>query len=149
MKFIDYIEPHEIDLNFPFQSKKRLFEQLANKIGSNDKQVRAIYDSFVNREKIGVTSLGNGVAMPHGQCLEDKEVKIHVIVLNKPVNYESIDGSLVQLVIGIAFPKKTEKSHHLLLKHVGNIFKKHRVFREIVNAENAQEIHEIILKESI
>ena len=149
MKFIDYIEPHEIDLNFPFRSKKRLFEQLANKIGNNAKQARTVYDSLVKREKIGVTSLGNGVAIPHGKCLEDKEVKIHIIVLNKPVNYESIDGSKVQLIIGIVFPKKTEKSHELLLKHIGCIFKKHRVFREIVTAKTAQEIHSIILKESI
>ena len=109
---IDYIEPHEIELNYPFQSKKRLFEQLANKIGSNDKETRAIYDSLVKREKIGVTSLGNGVAMPHGQCLDEKEVKIHILVLNKPINYESIDGSSVQLIICIAFPKKAENSHH-------------------------------------
>ena len=149
MKFIDYIEPHEIELNFPFQSKKRLFEQLADKMGADEKQARAIYDSLVKREKIGVTSLGNGVAIPHGQCLNDKEVKVHIFVLNKPVNYESIDGSKVQLIICIAFPKKTEKPHHQLLKHVGSIFKKHRIFREIINAENAQEIHEIILKESI
>lgn len=149
MKFIDYIEPHEIDLNFPFRSKKRLFEQLAIKIGNNAKQVRTIYDCLVKREKIGVTSLGNGVAMPHGKCLQEKEVKIHIIVLNKPVNYESIDGSKVQLIIGIIFPNKTENSHNYLLKHIGSIFKKHRVFREIINAKTAQEVHKIILKESI
>ena len=85
MKFIDYIESHEIELNFPFQSKKRLFEQLALKMGSSGKQSRAIYDSLVRREKIGVTSLGNGVALPHGQCLDEKEVKIHIIVLKNHI----------------------------------------------------------------
>ena len=149
MKFIDYIEPKKIDLNFPFRSKKRLFEQLAIKIGSNEKQIRNIYDSLVKREKIGVTSLGNGVAMPHGKCLEEKEVKIHIIVLNKPVNYESVDGSKVQLIIGIIFPKNTENSHEKLLKHIGSVFKKHRVFRDIIKAKTTKEVHEIILKESI
>ena len=149
MKFIDYIEPNNIDLNFPFRSKKRLFEQLAIKIGSNAKETRTIYDGLVKREKIGVTSLGNGVAIPHGNCLEEKEVKIHIIVLNKPVNYESVDESQVQLIIGIVFPKKTEHSHDLLLKHIGTVFKKHRVFRDIINAKTAKEIYKIILKESI
>lgn len=149
MKFIDYIEPHEIELNYPYRSKKRLFEQLASKMGSNDKEIRSIYDGLVKREKIGVTSLGNGVAMPHGKCLDEKEVKIHILVLNKPVNYESIDDSTVQLIVCIVFPKKIENSHKLLLKHIGNIFKKHRIFREIINAETAKEIHKIILEESI
>jgi len=148
MKLIDYIEPQEIDLNFPFRSKKRLFEKLATKIGDNDKQIRSIYDCLVKREKIGVTSLGNGVAMPHGKCLEEKEVKIHIMVLNKPVNYESVDGSKVQLIIAVIFPNKTDKSHDSLLKQIGSIFKKHRVFREIISAKSQQEIYEIILKES-
>ncbi|MFK8013708.1 MAG: PTS sugar transporter subunit IIA [Marinicellaceae bacterium] len=149
MKFIDYIEPQEIELNFPFRSKKRLFEQLAIKMGTNDKEIRSIYHSLVRREKIGVTSLGNGVAMPHGKCLEDKEVRIRIIVLNKAVNYESIDDSKVQLIIAIIFPKNIEKSHDKLLKHIGLVFKKHRVFREIMNAKSKKEIYKTILKESL
>lgn len=148
MKFIDYIERNNIELNFPFRSKKRLFEQLAEKMGCNDKEIQSIYDGLVKREKIGMTSLGNGVAIPHGKCLDEREVKIHILVLNKPVNYESIDGSTVQLIVCIVFPKNPDDTHKLLLKHIGSIFKKHKVFREIMKAESAKEIHKIILKES-
>jgi len=149
MKFIDYIEPNIIDLNIPFSSKKRLFEQLAVKMGENTKEVRMIYDSLVQREKIGTTSLGNGVAMPHGKCLEDKEVRIWIMVLNKPVNYESVDSTLVQLIVCIIFPKDVDESHDFLLKCIGGFFKKHRIFRELISAESAKEIKNIILKESI
>lgn len=148
MKFIDYIEPNIIGLNVPFSSKKRLFEQLAVKIGENLKEVRAIYDSLVQREKIGTTSLGNGVAIPHGKCLDDKEVRIRILVLNKPVNYESVDDTLVQLIVCVLFPKKTDESHDRLLKHIGMFFKKHRVYREIITAESAKKIKNIILTES-
>lgn len=148
MKFIDYIEPHIIDLNFPFRSKKRLFEQLALKLGENPKEVRVIYDSLVQREKIGVTSLGNGVAIPHGKCLDDKEIRIRIMVLNKPVNYESVDDIKVQLIICIIFPKNTDDSHHHMLKHIGDFFKKHRIYRQLIGAESAKQIKKIILKES-
>ncbi|VAW42044.1 hypothetical protein MNBD_GAMMA01-1214 [hydrothermal vent metagenome] len=148
MKFIDYIEPNIIDLNFPFRSKKKLFEQLATKIGDNDKEIRAIYAALVKREKIGVTSLGNGVALPHGKCLDNKEVRIRILVLNKPVNYESVDNTLVQLVVCVVFPTITDESHHFLLKHIGDFFKKHRIYREIIAAESVNQIKKIILKES-
>ncbi|MCF6319078.1 MAG: PTS sugar transporter subunit IIA, partial [Proteobacteria bacterium] len=104
MKFIDYIEPNIIDLNIPFSSKKRLFEQLATKMGEDAKETRKIYDALVAREKIGTTSLGNGVAIPHGKCLQDREVRIRIFVLNKAANYESVDDTLVQLIVCILFP---------------------------------------------
>ena len=148
MKFIDYIEPNIIDLNLPFSSKKRLFEQLAAKIGENNKEIRPIYDCLVQREKIGVTSLGNGVAIPHGKCLNDKEVRMRIVVLKKAVNYESVDDTLVQLIVCMIFPKETDASHDNLLKHMGRIFKKHKVFRELIAAQSKKEIKKIILREA-
>ena len=148
MKFIDYIEPNIIDLNVPFSSKKRLFEQLAIKMGNTNKERGAIYKALVDREKVGVTSLGNGVAIPHGKCLDDKEIRLHISVLNKSVNYESVDDGLVQLIVCVIFPKETDESHVQLLKHIGEVFKKHRIFKEIVQAESAKDIVRIILKDS-
>ena len=148
MRFIDYIEPNIIDLNIPFSSKKRLFEQLAKKMGENNKEIRGIYDSLVAREKIGTTSLGNGVAIPHGKCLDEKEVRIRIFVLNKPANYESVDDTLVQLIVCVIFPKKTDESHDKLLKHIGSLFKKHRVYRELMAAKSKKNIKKIIFEES-
>jgi len=148
MKFIDYIEPKNIAMNIPFSSKKRLFEQLATEMGEDPKETRAIYDALVGREKIGATSLGNGVALPHGRCLEEKEVKIRILLLNKPVNYESVDDTLVQLIVCIIFPKKVEESHDRLLKNIGALFKKHRVYRALIAAKNKKEIKSIIFNES-
>ncbi|MCF6287777.1 MAG: PTS sugar transporter subunit IIA [Proteobacteria bacterium] len=148
MRFIDYIEPNNIDMQIPFSSKKKLFEQLAMKMGANTQESRQIYDALVKREKLGVTSLGNGVALPHGQCLEDKNIKMHITVLNKPVNYESVDDTLVQLIVCILFPKKTDEFHNRVLKNLGKFFKKHRVFRNIISATSAKQIQAIILDES-
>lgn len=149
MRFIDFIETDNIQLNVPFSSKKRLFEQLSMKLGENSKEVRMIYDSLVKREKIGATSLGNGVAIPHGRCLIDKTLRIQIMVLNKPANYESVDDAPVQLVVGILFPVEVTELHNTILKRMGAFFKKHRIFREIISAESAKDIKKIILKEAI
>jgi len=148
MKFIDYIEPSNIELNIPFQSKKRLFEQLAIKMAENSKETRAIYNALVKREKIGVTSIGNGVGLPHGRCLDDKDIRIRIVRLTKPVNYESVDGIKVQLIVCIVFPKKTDESHETFLKQAGELFKKHKTFREIIKCETTKDVYQILLKES-
>ncbi len=146
MKFIDYIETQNILLNIPFRSKKRLFEQLA-KLMSGDESPRIIYNALVKREKLGATSLGNGVALPHANCLKNKEVKISVFVLNKPVNYESVDENFVQVIVCVLFPKLLTESHYQMLKLMGKFFKKHRIYRDIIQAKSAEEIKSIIMDE--
>jgi PTS system nitrogen regulatory IIA component len=148
MKLVDFIDPNKVEINVPFSSKKRLFEQLALRIGRSKRQTRRIYDSFVTREKLGNTSLGNGVALPHGNCLKEKEVSCCIFALNHPVNYEAVDDSLVQLIVCFAFPMKIEESHRELLKEAGQFFKKHRLYRELITAETAKDFIEIILRES-
>lgn len=148
MKLVDFIDPNKVELNVPFSSKKRLFEQLAIRIGRSKKQSRRIYDSLVIREKLGNTSLGNGVALPHGNCLKEREVNCYIFVLNKPVNYEAVDDSMVQLVVCFAFPLKIEKPHCELLKEAGQFFKKHRLYRELILAKTPKEFVEIIIRES-
>ena len=147
MKLIDYIETQNIELNFPFRSKKHLFEQLAIKAGENAKETQEIYEALVQREKIGVTSLGNGVAIPHGKCLKNREVRVRIFVLNTPSNYESVDETLIQLVVCVIFPKETNEFHLELLRNIGTFFKKCRLYRAIINAQSANEIREIIFNE--
>ena len=148
MKLVDFIDPNKVEINDPFTSKKRLFEQLAIRIGRSDRQTRRIYDSLVEREKLGNTSLGNGVALPHGKCLKEKEVSCFIYVLNHPVNYEAVDDSLVQLIVCFAFPINIEESHCELLKEAGLFFRKHRLYRELISAKTAKEFVEIIIRES-
>jgi len=148
MKLVDFIDPNKVELNVPFSSKKRLFEQLAIRIGRSKKQTRRIYDSLVVREKLGNTSLGNGVALPHGSCLKEKEVSCCIFVLNHPINYEAVDDSMVQLIVCFAFPTNIEDSHCELLKEAGQFFKKHRLYRELVTAKSAKDFVEIIIRES-
>jgi PTS system nitrogen regulatory IIA component len=148
MKLVDFIDPSKVEINVPFGSKKRLFEQLANRIGRSKRQTRRIYDSLVAREKLGNTSLGNGVALPHGNCLKEKEVRCCIFAINNPVNYETVDNSMVQLIVCFAFPIKFEESHCELLKEAGQFFKKHRLYRELISAKTAKDLVEIIIRES-
>lgn len=148
MKLIDFVDPKNIRLDVPFSSKKRLFEQLASTIGDSRKSIRKIYDAFVAREKMGNTSMGNGVALPHGKCLPNKEVSLRIFVLNKPANYASVDDSLVQLIVCWAFPENPDESHDELLKESGVLFKKHRLYRELISAKSKKKFIQILLQEA-
>ena len=63
------------------------------------------------------------------------------------MNYESVDENLVQVIVCALFPKKVTENHHQMLKLMGKFFRKHRVYRDIIQAKSAQEIKAIIMDE--
>ncbi|TDR18436.1 PTS sugar transporter subunit IIA [Marinicella litoralis] len=145
MKIIDILEEDKIILNHHFISKKRLFETMAGLLGDDSHESLKIYHAMVEREKLGNTSLGNGVAVPHGRCLSDNEIKACVIQMSQSADYEAIDDVPVDVVLGIAFPKETNKSHHVLMKDTARLFRQHRLYKNILNAKSKEQVIEEIL----
>ncbi len=133
-------------LNHHFISKKRLFETMANLLAENSSEGLKIYHSFVEREKLGNTSLGNGVAVPHGKCLAENDIRACIIKLSQPADYEAIDDVEISVVIGIAFPEVITKYHHELMKETAFLFRQHRLYKNLVLAETKEQLTEEILK---
>lgn len=147
MKFIDFLEPESIKLSYPFVSKKRLFESVSQLMASQEKQQLAIYQSFVEREKLGNTSLGNGVAIPHGKSLPvTEDILIQILRLSSPADYEGIDSEPVSLVVAMAFPLNTKPIHKQIMNEAVMLFKQHRLYKAIMTADTPQEIIDQILE---
>lgn len=147
MKIIDILEENKILLNYHFISKKRLFEKIAEMISDEGEYGLNIYHGLMEREKLGNTSLGNGVAVPHGKCLADKEIKACLIRMAQPIDYEAIDDVPVSIVVAIAFPVKTTAADKALMKDTANLFKQHRLYRKMMSVETKEEILAGILEE--
>ncbi|MCF6300098.1 MAG: PTS sugar transporter subunit IIA [Proteobacteria bacterium] len=146
MKIIDLLETEKIILDLPFTSKKRLFEYVSQQLGDSKKQAMRIYDSFVAREKLGNTSLGNGIAVPHGKCLESNEIQVCLVRLTQDSDYESVDENLIRFVVGIAFPKDTKPLHQDIMNDTVVLFRQHRLYRLLLNAKSRKETLNIILE---
>lgn len=147
MKIIDILEVDKILLNHHFISKKRLFETMAQLLADQNDDHLKIYHSLVNREKLGNTSLGNGVALPHGKCLARGEIKACIIQMSQPADYEAIDSIPVNIVLGIAFPEQVTKRHLDLMKETAGLFRQHRLYKNIIGASSKEELLEEIMIE--
>lgn len=148
MKFIDLLEEDQVLLDIPFISKKRLFEFLSQQMAVKEKHQLSIYQSFVNREKLGSTSLGNGVAIPHGKCLkDDQEITMKLVRLSSGADYESLDGMPVQVVLAMAFPENVKELHKQIMKEAVALFKQHRLYKGILQAKKRKEVIQLILEE--
>ncbi len=146
MKIIDILEEERMILNHHFISKKRLFETIANVLADDEAESLTVYHSLVEREKLGNTSLGNGVAVPHGKCLAGSDIRACVIKMSQAADYEAIDDVPVSVVLGIAFPLKTNISHQELMKETAALFRQHRLFKNMMLATSKEQMTEEILK---
>ena len=87
-------------------SKKQALQELAAKAaqisGQNEKTV---FETLMQREKLGSTGVGNGVAIPHGKLPKLNKLFGLLARLDRPVDFESLDGQPVNLIFLLLAPE--------------------------------------------
>lgn len=93
-------------------SKKRLFQELGEMVaGSYGLSAATAIDGLQERESLGPTGVGHGIALPHAR-LEDLDRIVGVFIrLEKPLDYDSVDRQPVDLVFGLFAPKDSGVDH--------------------------------------
>jgi len=93
-------------------SKKRLFQELGEVAGSAYGLSAAIaVDGLQERESLGPTGVGNGIALPHARLENLDKITGIFIRLEKPLDYESVDRQPVDLIFGLFAPKDSGVDH--------------------------------------
>ena len=106
-------------LDLDVSSKKRLFEQIGL-LFENSRQIpRArVFDSLFDREKLGSTGLGFGVAIPHGRIRTLKEPVCAFARTQAPIPFEAPDGQPVNLVFALLVPEHATEAHLEILSEL-------------------------------
>lgn len=105
-------------------SKKRLLEVLAGLLSSAQPQLRTdtILERLLERERLGSTGLGHGVALPHARIKDAKEAIGAFIQLRQPVDFDAIDEQPVDLAFAMLVPEAATEVHLQLLAHLAGLF---------------------------
>src|SRR5690606_12230518 len=100
-------------------SKKRLLQELAELASQiYDVSSEAVYRALLDREALGPTGVGRGVAIPHARFGEVDRVRGLFVRLEKPVDFESIDRQPVELVFTLLAPEAAGADHLKALARV-------------------------------
>ena len=100
-------------VNFEANSKKHVLDELtrlaerATKINS-----QTLLESLIKREKLGSTAVGNGIAIPHTNCLKIDKPKVFVAVLSNSLDFDANDDQPVDIIFLLLAPNN-EGSEHL------------------------------------
>jgi len=127
-------ESHVV-LDLDVGSKKRLFEQIGL-IFENSRQVaRArVFDSLFDREKLGSTGLGCGVAIPHGRMKNLKE----------PIAFDAPDDEPVSLLIFLLVPEAATQRHLEILSEIAEMLSDRALREGLKTVPDAAAVHGLV-----
>ena len=105
-------------------SKKQLMQILAEKAAEiSGLPERDIFDTIMQREKLGSTGVGNGIAIPHGKLKSIKSITGIFARLESPVDFEALDDEPVDLVFLLLAPETAGADHLKALSRIARILR--------------------------
>ncbi len=113
-----------IAVDLSISSKKRVLEQAAQLLGValEEPTSEQIFERLLERERLGSTGLGGGVALPHARMPGVTEARGAFLRLAEAVEFESMDDQPVDLVFALLVPQEATEEHLQLLANLAEIF---------------------------
>lgn len=107
-----------------------------------------IYEGLREREALGSTGFGNGIAIPHCALEDLSDFAMGILIVPEGVEFEAIDGEKTQLYVFIIVPKSKRNLHIRLLSRVSNALRSRNNVRELLAAKDAAVLRELFLRQT-
>jgi len=134
-------------------SKKQLFQEMAEiaikcgAVGAEAVKCRDIVSAVSERERLGSTGVGYGVAIPHAKLEGLSAVSAVFARLETPLDYESIDEQPVDLVVLLLAPANANRDHLKALAQVSRLLRREDVRDKLRTAPNKEALHVLLTED--
>jgi len=140
-----------IGCNVEAASKKRVLEQLGQRLAEMVPALTQdlVFDALLERERLGSTGLGKGIALPHARMGQVTQAMGAFITLPVGVDFDAIDGAPVDLVFAMLVPEEATDEHLQLLSKLAQMFNDGDFCTTLREAESDQELLELLQEREI
>jgi nitrogen PTS system EIIA component len=139
------LSPRSVVANLKATSKKQALQELARhaaKLTGLDE--RRIFDVLLERERLGSTGLGNGIAIPHARMREIDSLFGLFARLEQPVDFEAVDDAPVDLVFLLLAPESAGADHLKALARVSRLLRNKASCAKLRGADNADALYAVL-----
>src|SRR6187399_2886689 len=124
MPLSDIVAPHAVLPGLRVSSKKQLLHEVAVKAAELCGQSeQTIFETLQQREKLGSTGVGNGIAIPHGKLPKLEKLVGLFARLDRAIDFESLDGEPVDLIFLLLAPEGAGADHLKALARVARLLR--------------------------
>lgn len=145
MYIADMLSPQGVLPALRVTSKKQALQELARRAADVTGQPeRAIFEVLVERERLGTTGVGYGIAIPHGKLAELDRLHCLFARLETPVEFDSIDEQPVDLICVLLAPEKAGADHLKALARVSRLLRDRTICDKLRGTESRDGLYAIL-----
>lgn len=149
MEIVDLVTPDRVIIDLRATSKKHALQQLAQRAAeATGLHERAVFDVLLERERLGTTGVGKGIAIPHGKLPEIDGLYGLFARLENPVSFDSVDDEPVDLVFLLLAPEAAGADHLKALARISRLLRNSATCKKLRNASDASSLYHILAQDS-
>lgn len=145
MTLTDLIAPTAVIPALKVNGKKQAIQELAARAAAlTGQNERAILEILLQREKLGSTGVGNGIAIPHGKMPKLGGLFGLFARLERPIDFEALDGQPVDLIFLLLAPEAAGADHLKALARVARLLRDPEVARRLRDSRDADALYAVL-----
>jgi nitrogen PTS system EIIA component len=145
MPLNDLVAPEAVVPSLRVNSKKQALQELAARAaaicGRNE---REIIEVLLQRERLGSTGIGSGIAIPHGKLAKLDRLYGVFARLERPVDFESLDGQPVDLMFLLLAPEAAGADHLKALARIARLLRDPEIARKLRESRDAAALYAVL-----
>jgi len=140
------LQPSCVKAPLQGEDKKSVITELVDLLNDNglllDRDV--VLEAVLVREQTKSTGIGSGIAIPHGKCKAVKELVMAIGIAGEPIDFESIDGNPVTIIILLVSPADQTGPHIQALARISRLMLDEPFKQALEKATSAEKVYELI-----
>jgi PTS system nitrogen regulatory IIA component len=145
MPLLDFLDPQAVLPALRVSGKKQALQELASQAARlTGLSETAIYESLLQRERLGSTGIGEGIASPHGKLPGLTRIFGLVARLDKPVNFEALDSQPVDVMFLLLAPEGAGADHLKALARVARVLREPGLIERVRATRDPEALYAIM-----
>ena len=145
MPLLDFLDPQAVLPALRVNSKKQALQELAaNAARLTGLEAAAIFEALLQRERLGSTGIGEGIAIPHGKLAGLTRIFGLVARLERPIDFEALDGQHVDVLFLLLAPEGAGADHLKALSRVARVLREPGLVERVRATRDAAALYAIM-----
>ena len=142
MEISDLLSPEAVIPSLKATSKKQALQEIAKHAAElTGLHERAIFDTLLERERLGTTGVGNGIAIPHGKPPQLTRLYGLFARLERPIDFDSIDEQPVDLMFLLLAPETAGADHLKALARISRLLRDRGICEKLRGTDSAEGLY--------
>jgi PTS system nitrogen regulatory IIA component len=148
MLLSDFISPDSVVSSLKAKTKKQLLQDLSVRAARlTGLQERDIFDVLLQRERLGSTGLGHGIAIPHGKLQGLKRIAGIFARLAEPIEFDAVDGEPVDIVFLLLAPEGAGADHLKALARISRLLREGSAVEKLRASRDAAALYAVLTED--